>query len=70
MVKRKLIFSFGSLNDEDKAWDVKYWQSVSTEERFRIAHKMVADAFKFKTGEQVPEHIDKLHIVSGSYKND
>jgi hypothetical protein len=70
MSKKNLMISSGKISEEDKSWDIKFWQSVSTAERFKAASELIRLAYKTRTGKELSNSIDKTVIESGSYIND
>lgn len=70
MKRKGLKISFGKLSDDSKAWDIKFWQSVSTAERFKAASDMIRLAYKHKKNQELSDSLDKTVILSGSLADD
>ncbi len=68
--KRKLLISFGKLEDEDSTWDIAFWQSVDTEERFKATEELIKEAYELQTGTPLKSCIDRTKIESGKYSDD
>ena len=68
MKKRQdLLISSGKLEEEDRSWDIKFWQSATSQERFKATCELLRTAYKTKTGEDLSYKIDKKVISQGSY---
>ena len=68
--KRDLLISSGKIDQEDLGWNIAFWQSVSTEERFRATCDLVRAAFELKHKKQLSFSVDKARVVTGAYPND
>jgi len=68
--RKDLLFSSGKISEEDLKWDISFWQSASSNERFLAAAELIKNTFKHKFGSIPPMSIDKTSIITGSFNND
>lgn len=64
--KRELLFTFGSLKEEDLSWNISFWQSTSTEERFKAATDLIRTAHNLKYNSELEMKVAKEVVESGS----
>lgn len=66
-LRSDLLISCGKIAQEDKAWDIAFWQQTDFSERALIAMKMAEDAFSLKTGTDTSQlHFSRDHVETGS----
>ena len=68
--KRDLMISTGLLQEDDGSWDIAFWQSVSTEERFRAAGELIRNAYRAKHGTELVFSVNRKQVEHGSYLDD
>jgi len=67
MTKHKeILFTFGSLKEEDLSWDISFWQSTSTEERFKATTDLIRTAYNLKNNSELEMKVSKDVIEFGS----
>lgn len=66
---RDILFTSGSLSNEDKSWDIMFWQTVNTEERYLATSTLIKTAYELQNNTNLPMSIDKTYFISGSYNN-
>jgi hypothetical protein len=60
MTKHKeILFTFGSLKEEDLSWDISFWQSTSTEERFKATTDLIRTAYNLKNNSELEMKVSK-----------
>ena len=67
---KNFYISFGKLSDEDRTWDIQFWQTSTPKERFLAVSSLAKHAYKVKTGRTLPSKIDLTHIISGKIRYD
>lgn len=67
---RDLMITFGKLEDNSVQWDISFWQSVDTNERFRATSELIRIASDLKEEDSHKLIVDRKYIQVGTYSDD